>query len=127
MRRAPRPARIVGALLLAIAMALVVVPAVRYTFNIGMPPMFHYYGTVSTRFGTAGVFCGGDSGVPCGDGTTLELPKCTTEVTGYFEGHADAADRELLGKRPPSGDKWSLGCGNPAMIRGAPAHLEANE
>ena len=135
VRRAPRPVRVVGTFLLAIALALVVVPVVQYTFNIGMPPDFRYYGTVETRFGTAGVFCGGDSGVPCGDGTTLELPKCTAEVTSYFENgdgeqystgalnHADGPARELLGKRPPSGDEWSFGCGNPAMIRGAPARL----
>jgi hypothetical protein len=139
VRRAPRPLRIAGALLLALALALVVVPAVRYTFNIGMPPDFHYYGTVETRFGTAGVYCGGESAAPCGESTMLQLPTCEYQVRTRLTFHSGTREvsvvstrstvsaPELVQKRPPSGDHWSFGCGNPAMIRGTAAHLEPNE
>jgi hypothetical protein len=40
--------------------------------------------------------------------------------------HSTVTAPELVRKRPPSGDKWTLDCGNPAMIRGGPAHLEPN-
>ena len=136
IRHTPRPARIVGTLFLVVALLFVSVRLVRYTFQLGAPPDFHYYGTVETRFGTAGVFCGGDAAPACGDGTALELPTCTQAVRAYFTNdtgmpqvaggfdYVDAQARALLGKRPPSGDTWAFGCGNGVMIRGGPANLQ---
>jgi hypothetical protein len=135
VRHARRLVRTVGTLLLVVALLFVSVRVVRYAFST--PPTFHYYGTVETRFGTAGVFCGGETGPRCGDGTTVELSNCTAEVRAYFTNdtgvpevagafsYSDVRARELLGKRPPSGDMWAFGCGNTAMIRGGLAKLQS--
>jgi hypothetical protein len=134
VRHSPRPARLAGTLLLVVALLFVSVRLVRYVFTT--PSDFHYYGTVETRFGTAGVFCGGDAAPRCGEGTALEVPKCDyqtrTRVSFYSGGrkivavvtHSAVNAEELVGKRPPSGDEWVLGCGNAAMIRGGPANLQ---
>jgi hypothetical protein len=136
IRHTPRPVRFIAALFLVVALLFVSVRLVRYTFQLSAPPDFHYYGTVETRLGTAGVFCGGDAGPRCGDGTGLELPTCDyqlrTPVTFHSGGrkivavltHSEVNAEELVGKRPPSGDTWTLGCGNTAMIRGGPANLQ---
>jgi hypothetical protein len=73
-------------------------------------PEMRIFGTVETR---------------CGDATGLEFPECTDEVRQYFsDAPQDARARELLGKRPPTGNEWYFLCGSPQLIRGAPAILE---
>jgi hypothetical protein len=103
-----------------LAVVLAVVAASRFTPQ----PDFRNFGTVQTRFGTAGVVCGGDGAPPCGQATGLEFPECTQAVRDYFSGQSDARARELVGARPPTGKEWYFVCGSSALIRGRPALLE---
>jgi hypothetical protein len=123
IRRSVWGAWAVGAVVVLVALGFGIAAAVRYTPQ----PENRNFGTVQTRFGTAGVLClGGEPG--CGQATVLEFPKCTAALRGYFSNssHNDARARELLGKRPPTGNQWFPLCGSPQLIRGAPAQLESN-
>jgi hypothetical protein len=122
VRRSTRGTWIVGAVVLLLAFGLAATAALRYSPQ----PDRRNFGTVQTRFGTAGVLCGG--GAPgCGQATLLEFPKCTDALRHYFSGGSvDARARALLGKRPPTGSEWYFVCGSPQLIHGAPALLEPN-
>jgi hypothetical protein len=122
LRRSARGTWIAGAVVLLLAVGIAATAALRYSPQ----PDTRNFGTVQTRFGTAGVLCGG--GMPrCGQATLLEFPKCTAALRHYFSGgSADARARALLGKRPPTGSEWYFVCGSPQLIRGGPAQLESD-
>jgi len=118
---------------IAIALLVVVVAGGARFATLPTTPDFRHFGTVETRFGTAGVVCGGEVTEGCDASTALAFAVCTPAVKAYFGGSGsfvpgvgDERVRELLGVRPPAGDYWSYTCGRPQLVRGAPAHLESN-
>jgi hypothetical protein len=117
---------------IAIALLVVVVAGVVRFATLPTTPDFRHFGTVETRFGTAGVVCGGEV-TRCDTSTALAFAVCTPAVKAYFDGSGsfvpgvgDERVRDLIGARPPAGDYWSFTCGRPQLIRGAPAHLESS-
>jgi hypothetical protein len=124
--RAPPAVRIVRTFVFVAALAIGATGVLRFMYAAPMDS--HNFGTVQTRFGTAGVVCGGDTAPRCGDSTGLAFAKCTPDLMAYFNSVAeyDVRARALLGKRPPTGNKWYLLCGWGPLVRGAPAHLESN-
>jgi hypothetical protein len=124
VRRSAWGTWVVGTVVLMTAAGLAASAALRFTPQPGN----RNFGTVQTRFGTAGVLCGGEGAPPCGQATGLEFPKCREAVRAYFSNskYQDARARELLGKRPPTGNQWFFLCGSAQLIRGAPARLDPN-
>jgi hypothetical protein len=117
---------------IAIALLIVVVAGVVRLATLPTIPDFRHFGTVETRFGTAGVVCGGEV-TRCDESTALAFAACTRAVKAYFGGSGsfvpgvgDERVRALLGARPPAGDYWSYTCGRPQLVRGAPAQLKSN-
>ena len=128
VRRSQRGLRgvVVGSVVLLLAVGIGVGTRLQWT----SPLDSRNFGTVQTRFGTAGVVCGGDAAPPCGEATGLAFAKCTPALRDYFGGYSgddqDVRVRELIGKRPPTGHAWTFGCGFAPLVRGEPAHLESN-
>ena len=124
-RRMSPVAPVIGIALLVVLFA----GAVRFAIAPTTPD-FRNFGTVQTRFGTAGVVCGAAVTSGCNQTTGLAFAQCTPALSGYFGSYfsekVDARVRELLGARPPAGGLWSVTCGRPALIRGAPAQLKSN-
>jgi hypothetical protein len=117
-----------------IGFVLVLLAAGSVLFRFMYPPSqpaFRNYGVAQTSIGNAAVFCGGETGGACGVETALRFVSCSPRFHEYFD-DATATDdeqvRRLIGKRPPSGDRWVVQCGGAdAMIKGRPpAQLEAN-
>jgi len=118
---------------LVFIVALLVTAAAVLRFMYAAPaPRFHNYGIVHTPLGLAAVACGGETS-ECGKETAIRFESCSPQWRDYFSAVAkrtslDHLARELIGKRPPSGDEWSVQCGGAdGMIQGQPlAKLEAN-
>jgi hypothetical protein len=135
-RSEPRPARswlsrrvwIVTALVAVSAVAVLVSVVVREHPKrvahspvsrpaVAYPASFRYFGTVHTRFGDASMVCGEEAMPACGAGTHLEFVRCPATLSAYFRGYyypafkSDQRIRALIGRRPPSGQLWSWGCG----------------
>jgi hypothetical protein len=124
-RDARRTVQVLARTMLVLTSLVVATAVLRFMY--AKPMDSHNFGTVQTRFGTAGVVCGGDAAPRCGQATGLAFAKCTPALMAFFGGRDnDAAARELLDKRPPTGDRWNMVCGLAPMIRGAPAKLESN-
>ncbi len=79
--RTSPPVRRTGWVILGIAVAMVAVLVLRYDPQPGM----RYFGTVQTRFGPAGVACGGDTAPRCGEATGVAFAQCTPELRSYFD------------------------------------------
>jgi hypothetical protein len=109
---------------LALLAALVGASAVVLRFIYVRPPMFHNYGVVHTSIGTAAVACGGEVSRGCGIETAIIFTACTPRYRSYFDATTASDDelaRALVGKRPPSGNRWVVECGAAdAMVRGQP-------
>jgi hypothetical protein len=73
------------------------------------------FGTLSTRFGPAAMVCGEEAMPACGTGTDLEFVSCPDTLLAFFRGNygttIDARLRAFVGRPPPSGSRWSWGCG----------------
>jgi hypothetical protein len=73
------------------------------------------FGTLNTRFGPAVMVCGEEAMPACGTGTHLEFVSCSHDLIGFFHGYyedaADARTAAFVGRPPPSGNRWSWGCG----------------
>jgi hypothetical protein len=86
------------------------------------PPDFRNFGVVNTSLGTAIVACGGEvaSDPGCGGQTALVFDSCPA-MERTFPYHwddpakTDAAVRALIGKRPPSGSRWTVACGHDGL------------
>ena len=93
------------------------VPASTSTSITPVSRFFRSFGTLSTRFGPAVMVCGEEAMPACGSGigTHLEFISCPDTLLRFF-GHAwgnaaDAIVRAFVGRPPPSGRRWSWGCG----------------
>jgi hypothetical protein len=73
------------------------------------------FGTLITRFGPAVMVCGEEAMPACWTGTDLEFVSCSHALIsffhGYYEDAADARTGAFVGRSPPSGRRWSWGCG----------------
>jgi hypothetical protein len=129
----PRGVRHAGRVMVVCALVLVAAAVVRATFFGSSQASFHNFGVVHTAIGTAAVACGGEASDGCGVDTVIRFASCSTQFHDYFGAVADAARndqlvRALIGQRPPSGDRWTVGCGGAdGMIAAQPlAHLASN-
>jgi len=95
----------------------VAVPASTSTSITPVSRFFRSFGTLSTRFGPAVMVCGDEAMPACGsgEGTHLEFISCPDTLLRFFRhagGNAmDAIVRAFVGRPPPSGRRWSWGCG----------------
>jgi hypothetical protein len=73
------------------------------------------FGALSTRFGPAVMVCGDEAMPACGTGTDLDFVSCSRALLFFFHGYygdaADARTAAFVGRPPPSGSRWSWGCG----------------
>jgi hypothetical protein len=79
-------------------------------------PSFRSFGTLHTRFGDAVMVCGEEAMPACGIGTDLEfVPPCSDALRVFFRYNdgpmANAKVRAFTGRPPPSGTRWTFGCG----------------
>lgn len=135
MGRSTRRAALgIGRVTLGIALLVASAGAVRFTFLRPPHPAFHNYGVVRTSIGVADVACGGEASDGCGVDTAIRFASCSSQFREYFgfdsSGYAseDLQVRTLIGKRPPSGNRWIAECGSAGdMIQAQPlAKLESN-
>jgi hypothetical protein len=79
------------------------------------PSPLRTFATLTTRFGPAVMVCGEEGMPACGSGTDLEFVTCSRALIsffhGYYEDAADARTAAFVGRPPPSGSRWSWGCG----------------
>ena len=130
--RTRRTARAIGRVTLGAALLVVVAGTFRFTFLLPVPPTFHNYGIVRTSIGVADVACGGEASDGCGVDTAIRFASCSSQFREYFTSSGYPTDdqevRTLIGKRPPSGNRWIAECGSADdMIQGQPlAALRSN-
>lgn len=129
--RTRRAAHGAGQLVLIAALLVLVAAVLRFMYGPPVFPSFHNYGVVHTSVGVAVAACGGETGEGCGDVTAIRFASCSPQFHAYFNESSASDDqlvRKLIGKRPPSGNRWVVECGGAkAMIRGQPiAHLESD-
>ena len=121
-----RTARIAGRVALTVALLVMAASVLRFMFGPPLQPSFRNYGIVRTSIGVADVSCGGDTAEGCGDVTAIRFASCSPRWRDYFGVTSDPVSddrrvRRLLGKRPPSGNRWVVYCGGgDAMIQGRP-------
>jgi hypothetical protein len=103
------------------------------TFGTFEQPSFRNYGVIHTSLGLAVVTCGGETSEGCGNETAIGFAACSPEWHGYFAETSsptttDRLVRTLIGKRPPSGNRWVVECGAAGpMFQGEPlARLKSN-
>jgi hypothetical protein len=113
------------------ALLVMVAAVLRFMYGPPLYPRFHNYGVVQTSIGLAVVACGGEGAGQCGNTTAMVFASCSPQFHVYFRESTATDDqlvRALMGKRPPSGNRWVVECGGAdAMIHGQPlAHLESD-
>jgi hypothetical protein len=121
----------VGRMTLGLALLAAAAGVFRFTFLQPTQPTFHNYGVLRTSIGIADVACGGEASDGCGVDTAIRFASCSPHFYAYFDGSTATNDqkvRSLIGKHPPSGNRWVVECGGAdAMIQGQPlARLASN-
>jgi hypothetical protein len=99
--RAHRFRNAAGLLVVALFLALLV-----HLMYPAVPPDFHDYGVVQTRFGAAQIFCGGESDSTCGSSTTVRFRECSLRALTDYLGPAPSRRLAALLGPAPSGKRW---------------------
>lgn len=71
------------------------------------------FGTIETAAGDAAMVCGEEAMPACGVGTDLEFPYCSASVNAFLRDARLEPESTFgrLGQPPPSGTRWTAGCG----------------
>jgi len=122
-----------GQVVLTVALLVMVAAVLRFMYGPPLYPSFRNYGVVHTSVGLAVVACGGKGAGQCGSTTAIIFTSCSPQWRDYFAHTSDPTSldrlvRTLIGKRPPSGNRWVAYCGAAhEMFQGQPlAKLKSN-